>query len=59
MLIDAHHHLWHYNARDYVWMTDAHAALRRDFLIFDLSPAEQSSIGHASAVAAYQLGPVA
>ncbi len=36
MLIDAHHHLWQYNARDYVWMTDAHDALRRDFLIPEL-----------------------
>jgi L-fuconolactonase len=32
MKIDSHHHLWAINDTDYVWMTDAHAAIRRDFL---------------------------
>jgi L-fuconolactonase len=36
VLIDSHHHLWQYNDRDYVWMTGAMTALRRDFLIPDL-----------------------
>lgn len=36
MLIDAHHHLWQYNERDYVWMTGAMTSLRRDFLISNL-----------------------
>lgn len=36
MLIDAHHHLWKYNQRDYAWMTDALASLRRDYLVADL-----------------------
>lgn len=36
MLIDAHHHLWRYNTRDYVWMTGAMTSLRRDFLVPDL-----------------------
>ena len=36
MTIDSHHHLWRYNARDYVWMNDAMTQLRRDFLIPEL-----------------------
>lgn len=36
MLIDAHHHLWQYNNRDYGWMSEAMGSLRRDFLIADL-----------------------
>ena len=35
-MIDAHHHLWKYNDRDYVWMTGAMRGLRRDFLIPEL-----------------------
>lgn len=34
--IDAHHHLWRYNAEEYGWMTDNMAAIRRDFLPDDL-----------------------
>jgi L-fuconolactonase len=30
--VDAHHHLWHYSAREYEWIDDRMAALRRDFL---------------------------
>jgi L-fuconolactonase len=36
LTIDAHHHLWKYNARDYVWINDAMTLLRRDFLIPEL-----------------------
>lgn len=36
MVIDAHHHLWKYNDRDYVWMSDAMTGLRRDFLVPEL-----------------------
>lgn len=36
MLIDAHHHLWQYNNRDYVWMAGEMSRLRRDFLIAEL-----------------------
>jgi L-fuconolactonase len=36
LTIDSHHHLWKYNARDYVWMNDAMTLLRRDFLIPEL-----------------------
>lgn len=32
MRIDSHHHLWAINDTDYVWMTDDHAIIRRDFL---------------------------
>jgi L-fuconolactonase len=34
--IDAHHHLWRYNAAEYGWLTDEMKALRRDFLPNDL-----------------------
>ena len=36
MKIDAHHHLWQYNDRDYVWMSEPLAALRRDYVLADL-----------------------
>lgn len=38
-VIDAHHHLWKYNDRDYVWMSGAMGSLRRDFLIPELEAA--------------------
>ena len=38
-MIDAHHHLWQYNGRDYVWMNGAMGSLRRDFLIPELDEA--------------------
>jgi L-fuconolactonase len=34
--IDAHHHLWRYNAAKYGWLTDEMRSLRRDFLPKDL-----------------------
>ncbi len=36
MKIDSHHHLWAINDTDYVWMSEAHAVIRRDFLSADL-----------------------
>jgi len=30
--IDSHHHLWKYNPKEYGWIDDAMAVLRRDFL---------------------------
>lgn len=36
MKIDSHHHLWAINETDYVWMSEAHAVIRRDFLAPDL-----------------------
>jgi len=41
-MIDAHHHLWKYNDRDYTWMSGAMESLRRDFLVADLSEAIRS-----------------
>jgi L-fuconolactonase len=34
--IDAHHHLWHYDANQYPWMTGQMSVLRHDFLMDDL-----------------------
>jgi L-fuconolactonase len=36
LTIDAHHHLWKYNRRDYGWMSDSMTPLRRNFLIPEL-----------------------
>jgi L-fuconolactonase len=38
MIIDAHHHLWDYQAARYPWMTEKLAALRRRFGPEDLQP---------------------
>jgi L-fuconolactonase len=38
MPIDAHQHFWSYNEREYGWIDDSMAALRRDFLPGDLKP---------------------
>jgi L-fuconolactonase len=43
VLIDAHHHLWEYNSRDYAWMTDEMAALRRNFVVPELVEAVRES----------------
>jgi L-fuconolactonase len=32
MIIDAHHHFWRYDPRQYAWIDDAKSVLRRDFL---------------------------
>lgn len=32
MRIDAHHHFWRFNTKEYCWITDAMSVLRRDFL---------------------------
>jgi len=37
--IDSHHHLWAINDTDYVWMTEAHEVIRRDFLISEMRAA--------------------
>jgi L-fuconolactonase len=51
VLIDAHHHLWKHNDRDYDWMnSDALRALRRDFLVDDLVAATQSFHVHHTIV---------
>jgi L-fuconolactonase len=38
MRIDAHQHFWRYDPRDYDWIDDRMAAIRRDFLPEDLRP---------------------
>jgi L-fuconolactonase len=55
VLIDAHHHLWQYNARDYVWMTGSMSGLRRDYLIPELQTViNQSGVEGTVAVQARQ-----
>lgn len=39
MVIDSHHHFWHYTEADYGWIPPAWSAIRRDFLPADLAPA--------------------
>ncbi len=36
MKIDSHHHFWNYNEKEYGWMNDRMARIRRDFLPADL-----------------------
>src|SRR5467141_315056 len=38
MRIDAHQHFWVYDQREYAWIDDSMASLRRDFLPNDLKP---------------------
>jgi L-fuconolactonase len=38
MRIDAHQHFWIYDQREYAWIDDSMASLRRDFLPYDLKP---------------------
>jgi L-fucono-1,5-lactonase len=38
MRLDAHQHFWQYDSAEHVWMTEAMAALKRDFLPADLKP---------------------
>jgi L-fuconolactonase len=55
MQIDSHHHLWQYNDRDYVWMTDEMEILRRDYLPSDLQTnLERSGIDGSVVVQARQ-----
>ncbi len=56
MKIDSHHHLWAINDTDYVWMSEAHAVIRRDFLSADLNAAfDESGIDGSVAVQARQM----
>jgi L-fuconolactonase len=43
MRIDSHQHFWHYDPAQHVWMTDAMAALRRDYLPGELAPQLQTA----------------
>jgi L-fuconolactonase len=38
MRIDSHQHFWQYSPAEHTWMTDAMAALKRDFMPADLLP---------------------
>jgi L-fuconolactonase len=56
MKIDSHHHLWAINDTDYVWMSEAHAVIRRDFLSADLDATlDESGIDGSVAVQARQM----
>ncbi len=56
MKIDSHHHLWAINDTDYVWMSEEHAAIRRNFLSADLDAVlDESGIGGSIAVQARQM----
>ena len=37
MIIDAHHHLWRFNAQDYAWITPDDTPLRRNFVVDELT----------------------
>ena len=41
--IDAHHHLWRYDAEEFAWLDDRMAVLRRDFCVTDLQAAMASA----------------
>ncbi len=43
MRIDAHHHLWRYDAAEFDWIDDRMAAIRRDFLPETFAPVLQSA----------------
>jgi len=43
MHVDAHQHFWRYDAREYGWIDESMAALRRDFLPADLKPELEGS----------------
>jgi L-fuconolactonase len=56
LTIDAHHHLWEYNDRDYVWMTGEMTALRRNFLVPELKQViRESGVEGTVAVQARQM----
>lgn len=56
MRIDSHQHFWTYNTTDYVWMTEEHDILRRDFLPSDIHPLlDASGIDGTIAVQARQM----
>jgi L-fuconolactonase len=49
MRIDAHQHFWIYNQREYDWIDETMAAIRRDFLPADLRP-ELEHAGFAGSI---------
>lgn len=56
MRIDSHQHFWKYNTSDYVWMSDEHHVIRKDFLPKDLQPLlDEKAIDGSIAVQARQM----
>jgi L-fuconolactonase len=56
MKIDSHHHLWAINDTDYVWMTESHGVIRRDFLAPELNAVlDESGVAGTVAVQARQM----
>jgi L-fuconolactonase len=37
-MIDAHHHFWHFDSKQYAWIDESMPVLKRDFLPSDLEP---------------------
>lgn len=50
MKIDAHQHFWIYNQKDFDWIDDSMAAIRRNFLPEDLQPDLQANAFDGSVV---------
>lgn len=50
MKIDAHQHFWIYNQKDFDWIDDSMAAIRRNFLPEDLQPDLQTNAFDGSVV---------
>jgi L-fuconolactonase len=48
MRIDAHQHFWIYDQREYGWIDESMASIRRDFLPADLKPELQKNGFHGS-----------
>jgi len=48
MHIDAHQHFWIYNQREYDWIDEAMASIRRDFLPAELKPQLENNRFHGS-----------
>ncbi len=43
MIIDTHHHFWHYNSVEFGWIDNEMAAIRKSFLLEDLASTIQNS----------------
>ncbi len=48
MRVDAHHHLWQYDAAEFGWIDDRMASLRRDFLLPELEREMAAANVHAA-----------
>src|SRR5438552_18307323 len=49
-MIDTHQHFWNYDSAEYGWIDDSMAALRRDFLPYDLER-EMAAAGVQASIA--------